>query len=233
MKASKKKTITVYRKHQCSHFCISCSHPSKHNNKTFRPAKHFSEDSRYYKLQEISDATLGTGDLTAAVVLPPGTDPNDWIATHAVDFYNQINALFAPVSSMCTHEHCPKMTAGPQVEYLWQDGKRYPKPTSMPACEYITNTLTWTEELINDESIFPPDPDVPFPKNFRSVVESIYRRLFRIYAHIYHHHHTDIQRLGVDPHMNTSFKHFYLFSREFNLIPEEQFAPLRAIIGRF
>ena len=29
---------------------------------------------------------------------------------------------------------------------------------------------------------------IPFPKNFMSVIKVIFKRLFRVYAHIYHSH---------------------------------------------
>lgn len=56
-----------------------------------------------------------------------------------------------------------------------------------------------------------------FPKNFQSTVKQLVKRLFRVYAHIYCHHYPVIVALGLDPHMNTSFKHYVLFIKEFGL----------------
>ena len=61
------------------------------------------------------------------------------------------------------------------------------------------------------------DTGVHFPKNFQSTVRQLVKRLFRVYAHIYCHHYHVIVALGLDPHMNTSFKHYVLFIKEFNL----------------
>lgn len=47
---------------------------------------------------------------------------------------------------------------------------------------------------------------VPFPKNFRETVRNIFKRLFRVYAHIYHSHFPKIVALGEEAHLNTSFK---------------------------
>jgi len=47
----------------------------------------------------------------------------------------------------------------------------------------------------------PPDdfpPGVPFPRNFRDTVRTIFRRLFRIYAHIYSNHFDHICALGIE-----------------------------------
>ena len=102
----------------------------------------------------------------------------------------------------------------------------------LTANAYIMNVMLWTEEYINNEKIFPSDPKIPFPEEFMKIVSDIFRRLFRIYAHLYHHHRNDIQAIGAEAHLNTSFKHFMYFVQEFKLIPEEQFGPLKEIIDK-
>lgn len=52
----------------------------------------------------------------------------------------------------------------------------------------------------------------PFPTNFREVVKTIFKRLFRVYAHIYHSHFQKIVSLKEEAHLNTCFKHFILFT---------------------
>ncbi len=52
----------------------------------------------------------------------------------------------------------------------------------------------------------------PFPLNFRDVVRTIFKRLFRVYAHIYHSHFQKIVSLKEEAHLNTCFKHFILFT---------------------
>jgi MOB kinase activator 1 len=122
------------------------------------------------------------------------------------------------------------MTAGPGFKYAWQDSEKYKKPTMLPANEYITNVMLWTEKYVNDEKIFPSDPSVPFPGDFQEIVKNIFKRLFRIYAHIYHHHRENIRSIGAEAHLNTSFRHFVFFAQEFKLIPDDQLAPLKEII---
>ena len=39
---------------------------------------------------------------------------------------------------------------------------------------------------------------VPFPRNFRDIVKTIVRRLFRIYAHLYSSHFDQICALGIE-----------------------------------
>lgn len=52
----------------------------------------------------------------------------------------------------------------------------------------------------------------PFPSNFKEVVKIIFKRLFRVYAHIYHSHFPKIVSLKEQAHLNTCFKHFILFT---------------------
>lgn len=58
---------------------------------------------------------------------------------------------------------------------------------------------------------------VPFPKTFPSLLRQIFKRLYRVYAHIYCHHYPVVVHLGLEPHLNTSFKHYVLFIDEHKL----------------
>ncbi|XP_040861343.1 MOB kinase activator-like 1A isoform X1 [Glycine max] len=70
----------------------------------------------------------------------------------------------------------------------------------------------------------------PFPTNFRDVVKTIFKRLFRVYAHIYHSHFQKIVSLKEEAHLNTCFKHFVLFTWEFRLIDKAELAPLEDLV---
>lgn len=205
----------------------------KNNQGTFRPVKKVAKENRNYRLQQISKRTIEQGDLKQAVKLPPGENLDEWLAMNIVEFYNQLGCLYAPISEKCTPQACPKMTAGPNYQYFWQDNVNYKKPTMLPAPEYIANVMAWANSYISNEKYFPTDPSVPYPPDFRPVVANIFKRLFRIYAHIYHHHRNDVVQIGAESQLDTSFKHFYLFCNEFKLIPEDQMMPLEPIIKSF
>lgn len=69
-----------------------------------------------------------------------------------------------------------------------------------------------------------------FPKNFVSAVKVIFKRLFRIYGHIYHKHFQRVVDMGAEAHLNTCFKHFIYFIKEFNLVDDKELAPLQDLI---
>ena len=72
-------------------------------------------------------------------------------------------------------------------------------------------------------------PGVPFPSNFREIVGNIFRRLFRVYAHIYHAHMERVVELTFEAHLNSCYKHFLYFVLEFELIRAEELKPLQAL----
>jgi MOB kinase activator 1 len=148
----------------------------------------------------------------------------------AVDFVNQLNLLYGSITEFCLPTECTVMNAGPKYEYHWSDGVQYKKPIRASAPEYIDHLMTWVHSQLDDDTIFPSKPGVPFPKNFLSVVKHIFKRLFRVYAHIYHSHFPKVVALGEEAHLNTSFKHFMFFVGEFGLIEKGELEPLKELI---
>lgn len=64
---------------------------------------------------------------------------------------------------------------------------------------------------------------VPFPKSFPNLVRQIFKRMYRVYAHIYCHHYPVVRELGLEPHLNTSFKQYVLFIDEHGLASGKDF----------
>merc|ERR1719197_490110 len=199
-------------------------------NKTFKPKKTYAKGTKRYELHKHAKATLGSGNLRLAVQLPEREELNEWLAVNTVDFFNQINLLYGSVTEFCTPKSCAVMSAGPKYEYLWADGKEIKKPIKVSAPEYVDFLMTWVQEILDDETIFPSRVDVPFPKNFQSIIRQIFKRLFRVYAHIYYSHFHKIVSLGEEAHLNTCFKHFYYFITEFQLVDKRELAPLQELI---
>lgn len=177
-------------------------------------------------------ATLGGGELRHTVKLPPGEDLNEWIAVNTVHFYNAANMIYGTCVEFCTENSCPVMCAG-RNEYLWKDGVHYKKPTRVPAPVYIDELLNWVNSQIADPALFPVDDRAQFPPKFMSKVKNIYKRMFRLYAHIYWSHFEKIRSIGANAHLNTCFKHFIYFILEFNLVDKKSLTPLEKFIDKF
>ena len=101
--------------------------------------------------------------------------------------------------------------------------------------------MKWILSLLEDDRIFPVQPsswykielgrlDVPFPSNYRDVVNDIFRRLFRVYAHIYHSHMPFICSLQLDSQFFFSLKHFIHFVDQFSLVSPIDILSLRDVL---
>ena len=112
-----------------------------------------------------------------------------------------------------------------RYEYLWEDGVRYKKATKLAAPEYVEALMNWAQGLLDNEEIFPSEmgacslalsPSMsrkeakrpvltsrihagkPFAKSFRETIGRLFRRLFRVYAHLYSNHFDHICALGIE-----------------------------------
>lgn len=65
------------------YFSISISSSGNRSSKTFKPKKNIPEGSHQYELLKHAEATLGSGNLRMAVMLPDGEDLNEWIAVNS------------------------------------------------------------------------------------------------------------------------------------------------------
>lgn len=79
----------------------------------------------------------------------------------------------------------------------------------------------------------PHQEGIPFPKTFVSVtLRNIFKRLFRVYAHMYYSHFETFVSYGAEAHLNTTFKHLYYFITEFDLVDSNELAPLQDLIDK-
>jgi len=232
------------------------------NDKTAKVNKRFERGGtiRYSLYKETTESMNEKEDMKKIVKCPPDEDINDFLANHVVDFYTRAKLVYSTVMDTddalmrtCNGQNCPAMNGGPKYEYLWQDGNRKPEKLSAP--EYVIRLMEWIDDLITDEKIFPPVDDVPFPSNFKDVCKKIFRRLYRVFVHVYIEHfercfhsrniflsqyfHVSpcdvihlfdrLQEAGAEAHTNTFYRHYYFFMKEHKLMEDKDFAPLETL----
>ncbi|CAM9835603.1 unnamed protein product [Chrysoparadoxa australica] len=172
--------------------------------------------------------------MRLAVQLPPSEDLNEWLAVNTVDFFNEVSLLYGIVSEDAERFTRPGEGFPPGFEYLWvpeaKPGTRKPTPQKCSAPQYVDYVMTWVEDQINKDELFPTSTETPYPKDFKKSVVTIFKRLFRVFAIIYTSHFETIEQLGAAAHLNTSFKHFIFFAQEFELLPRKEMDPLEALI---
>lgn len=197
----------------------------KDGKKTFKPVKEH-KNAKAKKVSAITYETLGSGNILEAVRLPSGEDPNDWLAMHLVDFYNEISLLY----NLCADDGAERFTKPGEgfprgVEYRWADGVEIKKPIKCSSPQYVEYVLSWVVAQLNNPKIFPEDVEAQsYPKGFKKYACSMYKRLYRVYAIVYSCHKDVIEAVDAVAHLNTAFKHFMFFVLEFNLVPSQEFA---------
>uniref|UniRef100_A0A8C8RRI9 MOB kinase activator 1B n=1 Tax=Pelusios castaneus TaxID=367368 RepID=A0A8C8RRI9_9SAUR len=155
-----------------------------------------------------------------------------WYVFKGLNYVNGICVTSVFPLNDLLYDVFPFFVFQPRYEYHWADGTNIKKPIKCSAPKYIDYLMTWVQDQLDDETLFPSKIGVPFPKNFMSVAKTILKRLFRVYAHIYHQHFDPVIQLQEEAHLNTSFKHFIFFVQEFNLIDRRELAPLQELIEK-
>eukprot|EP00741_Cyanophora_paradoxa_P024041 tig00021721_g23216.t1 len=191
--------------------------------------------SRYLNvLETCSDATL-----RRKCRAPRGADLCEWLTTNLREFFQILNLLWSiSCEEECTAESCPRMTAGEACEYLWQDvsSAEFAEPRRVPAREYVERLFTWVELQLEDESLFPEPGSLGqrISPSFLPALKTIFRRLLRVYAHIYRSHFPfrEIRMLSGEEHFNSCFRHFIYFCREHDLVDAHDSAPIKDIVDR-
>ncbi|KAJ3093022.1 Maintenance of ploidy protein mob2 [Quaeritorhiza haematococci] len=121
------------------------------------------------------------------------------------------------------------MTAGPNFEYTWTDSQK--RTMKIPAPQYIDYVMTWIQNTLDNEAVFPTKAGEDFPREFQQHCRAIFKQLFRVFAHIYYHHYDKILHLSAEGHLNTLFAHFVCFGKEFELIEKKELAPMAEFIS--
>jgi MOB kinase activator 1 len=167
-------------------------------------------------------------NVIEVVARPDGIPEEEWMATCAVDFMNDLNLVVALAKDHCS---CEQMKIG-KTEFAWQDEKssKYKEPTKISAVQYMEELLYWTNSQLQDESFCPTTPGAPFPADFKVGIEKMFRRFFRVYGHIYHTHYREIEQLGAVEYLNHVFKKFALFCKVNKTLPEKEIEPLKDLV---
>lgn len=171
---------------------------------TMKWRKKTSENKKQKSLRETvmrarsTRGSLDTSDMLGACEIPCDFDVscqddiNSWLAENTVEFFNEayLNYSMASDNNAEWEETCRNPKLHPSkgypegVKYFWREPGK-PKPVELPADEYISRLFFWIEQKIDDEEVFPPEEDTPFPPTFRTVLRKIFHRLFRVYVFIY------------------------------------------------
>jgi len=136
------------------------------------------------------------------------------------NLFERIRLIYTLVEDVCTEEKCPIMSAGSQFEFLWQDNEKYKRPEALPAPQYISCLFSWAEKQLNKESVSLHD------------IHNTFRRLLRVYAHIYHHHLASFEEMGEMALLRSSLAAFLQFVSHHSLLDPKDLLPLHTEVAR-
>lgn len=169
-----------------------------------------------YLCSPFVEAALVVGNFKTIVMQPKHVDVMEWVAFNIFDFYQNLNLFYGALTECCTPQTCPAMAAGPQLNYTWINQDR--KSVQLPAPTYIDYVMTWVQNLLDDENVFPTRSGRDFSQSFPSTIKHVYRQLLRVFAHLYYSHYPQILHLRSEPHFNSLFAHFLAFGKEYELL---------------
>ncbi len=133
------------------------------------------------------------------------------------------------------------------------------EPVELPAYEYMTLMQRWISGKIDDTKIFPTDASgvsfannanitttslsqltgerdwvgkrSGFPENFVDVCQTVFRQMFRVYAHLYWAHFTDpFYHLNLEKQLNSCFSHFVLTATALDMLKPHELEPMQPLI---
>uniref|UniRef100_A0A8P4KTD0 Si:dkey-266m15.5 n=1 Tax=Dicentrarchus labrax TaxID=13489 RepID=A0A8P4KTD0_DICLA len=188
------------------------------------------EERPYLQQQNVCQRITHT-DMFALTELPPGVDKAEWLASNTVAFFKHINLFSSALSEFCTPSTCPTaslLDAYSSMVYVWTDDHGRKLKCSAPL--YFDYAMSYIQELLTDEDVFPTKAGSVFPTGFVFLVQKVFLLFFRTLAHIYGSHYRETLALGLHPHLNTLFTHLTLFCRQHALLEPEDTEPLQDLI---
>ncbi|ELP83843.1 hypothetical protein EIN_197860 [Entamoeba invadens IP1] len=194
---------------------------------TMKPIKKIPKGTPRHDLHiQVKDG-VNSGDLLRAVKCPVGQNVNDWVAVNCFDLFNEVNLTYSSITALCIASKCKTMSAGPKMEYVWMENG---ETQQLSAPEYCDKLFTWVQSCFDNPEIFPAEFTDKPPKVFVETVRKIFKRLFRVYAHMFYNHMEHMEQLGIQTVTLRGFKHFYAFSRQYKMLSKDDVAPLQTLV---
>jgi MOB kinase activator 1 len=149
---------------------------------------------------------------------------------NCVDFLRRIEIIWRASSRFCTVATCPMFNAGPHYQYYWEEGDN--ARIQMSAPDYFAALKRWIKRALSNRKLFARESGTPLSAEAMGILETAFRRIFRVFAHMYTCHFVAIQKQGMEAAINTLLAHFILFALTFELIPEDELEMLEPVFRK-
>lgn len=116
---------------------------------------------------------------------------------------------------------------------MWCDGITFVDPISIPARTYMKFCLLWTQKQLKDPEIITSTPSAIYSSDALSTWKMMYRRLLRVYAHLYVNHKVDFDKIGVlGMVLQCVMRRFILYGIESGLTSKKELEPVKKIMKK-
>ncbi|CEJ90515.1 Putative Mob1/phocein family protein [[Torrubiella] hemipterigena] len=103
------------------------------------------------------------GNFMTLSARPKTVEQGEWVAHQIVEHYRNLWNFVRVVhekeddgSTICNSASCPRTSAGANHSFTWLNKQR--EPVELPAYEYMTLMQRWISGKIDDDRMFPTDP---------------------------------------------------------------------------
>jgi len=172
--------------------------------------------------------------VNEAVRLPTGIELRQWLCARVVAVYRELAEAVDLLRPYCTETSCPCMRAGKHIVYLWAEPNDDQPPRQLSAPAYMAALLRLAHRTVGSPG-FAPEEVLPITDDWMNSVRMLLRRFVRVYAHFYLHHAKETEELdvGMNLRLNVWFQHIMWFVREFGLVGNSDFSPIRHVVKYF
>ncbi|VDN25735.1 unnamed protein product [Gongylonema pulchrum] len=133
--------------------CGAAQRPSPVGDKNIKSCIHASNCKRKMLSEMGVCDSFDDEMIRRLTMLPQGVDSNEWLATHTLSLFENVNALCGAISELCTPVSCPIMSYPGVTKAHWVDEKR--KHHVYSAMQYIDCVLSFCEKSTKDEQLYP------------------------------------------------------------------------------
>ncbi|VDK44537.1 unnamed protein product [Anisakis simplex] len=162
--------------------------------------------------------------LLRLTALPPGMDRNEWLATHTLSLFENVNALCGTMTELCTPVSCPIMSYPGVPKAHWIDERRKQHPYS--AMQYIDCVMSLCEISTKDEQLFPTKYGSVFAGNFESHCRRLVRLLWHCCGHLYSRHWEQLAMLNLRAQCSLVLAHMHIIAKMYTLIDSKELSAL-------
>ena len=151
-----------------------------------------------------------SSNIERIIEKPPSVDLGVWKYEHIRQFVLELNLLATSLRDICGRESCPTMKGSAESEFLCAAHKT---ATNCSAIDYMLHNLDQSTSILLNLKHFQSRVSISETKSLDTIV----RRLYRLFSHTYHFHREVFDEFEKDMHL---CQRFTLFSLKYGLLEE-------------